>query len=70
MVLRDLVWEIAVTEKTVLGMSLAEVLSQALMGSLFVGYIGRAVVAGDAAQVTVRCVHRVWFDIKVLRVLR
>ncbi len=70
MVLRDLVWEIAVAEKTILRMGLAEVLNQALMSSLFVGHVGRAAVAGDTAQVAVRCVHRVWFDVKVLRVLR
>jgi hypothetical protein len=70
MVLRDLVWQIAVTEKTILRMDLAEVLHQALVGTLFVGHIGRAVVAGGTAQVAVRCVYRVWLDVKVLRVLR
>jgi hypothetical protein len=59
MVLRYPVWQVAVTEKAVLRMSLAQILNQALMSSLFVGHVGRASVAGDTAQATVRCVQRV-----------
>jgi hypothetical protein len=49
MVLRDLIWQVAVAEQAILRMDLAEVINQALMSSLFVGYVGRASVAGDTA---------------------